>query len=262
MTHADLSGLEHFAFGDSPQMAEDLLALVLAGAKTGTCWPVVEGLKGSAEGARYVVLDSAGHPRALIESVHLERKRFDEVDADFARSEGEGDLSLETWRRLHEECFTRQGTYAPDMMLWCESFRLMAVLDTPSQDWRALETFTFGDSPEMADRLLGFVLSGAKTATCWAARDGELTHVGKRMVAKDGAGQPRAIIETVSLEKLRFNEVGWTFAHAEGEGDTCLEDWRDGHRAYFTRNGGFAPDMLLYCERFRLVEIIGEGADR
>ncbi len=136
------------------------------------------------------------------------------------------------------------------------------MTEATAQDWRSLETFAFGDSPEMADRLLGFVLSGAKTATCWAARDGELTHVGKRMVAKDGAGVPRAVIETVSLEKLRFNEVGWTFAHAEGEGDTCLEDWRDGHRAYFTRNGGFAPDMLLYCERFRLVEILGEGADR
>jgi uncharacterized protein YhfF len=133
-----------------------------------------------------------------------------------------------------------------------------APMDVAAQDWRSLETFAFGDSPEMADRLLGFVLSGAKTATCWAARDGELTHVGKRMVAKDGAGKPRAVIETVSLEKLRFNEVGWTFAHAEGEGDECLEDWRDGHRAYFTRNGGFAPDMLLWCERFRLVEVIGQ----
>ena len=135
-------------------------------------------------------------------------------------------------------------------------------MDTVEQDWRALESFAFGDSPEMADRLLGFVLSGAKTATCWAARDGELTHVGKRMVAKDGAGNPRAVLETVSLEKLRFNEVGWTFAHAEGEGDECLEDWRDGHRAYFTRNGGFAPDMMLWCERFRLVEVIGEGAEQ
>jgi len=131
-------------------------------------------------------------------------------------------------------------------------------MDAATQDWRSLESFAFGDSPEMADRLLGFVLAGAKTATCWAARDGELTHVGKRMVAKDGAGNPRAVIETVSLEKLRFTEVGWTFAHAEGEGDECLEDWRDGHRAYFTRNGGFAPDMLLWCERFRLVEVIGQ----
>lgn len=128
------------------------------------------------------------------------------------------------------------------------------------QDWRTLESFAFGDSPRMADDLRGFVLSGAKTATCWSVREGQQTEVGKRMVVKDGAGAPRAVIETVSLEKLRFNEVGWTFALAEGEGDECLEDWRDGHRAYFTRNGGYAPDMMLWCERFRLVEILGEGA--
>lgn len=133
-------------------------------------------------------------------------------------------------------------------------------MDGSGNDWRSLESFAFGDSPDMADRLLGFVLSGAKTATCWSVRDGQQTEVGKRMVVNDGAGQPRAIIETVSLEQLRFNEVGWTFALAEGEGDECLEDWRDGHRAYFTRNGGFAPDMMLWCERFRLVEILGEGA--
>ena len=133
-------------------------------------------------------------------------------------------------------------------------------MDGSGNDWRTLESFAFGDSPDMADRLLGFVLSGAKTATCWSVRDGQQTEVGKRMVVNDGAGQPRAVIETVSLEQLRFNEVGWTFALAEGEGDECLEDWRDGHRAYFTRNGGFAPDMMLWCERFRLVEILGEGA--
>ena len=133
-------------------------------------------------------------------------------------------------------------------------------MSVAEQDWRTLESFAFGDSPAMADRLLAFVLAGAKTATCWSVRDGQQTEVGKRMVVKDGAGHPRAVIETVSLEKLRFNEVGWTFALAEGEGDECLEDWRDGHRAYFTRNGGYAPDMMLWCERFRLVEILGEGA--
>ena len=133
-------------------------------------------------------------------------------------------------------------------------------MEAQTQDWRSLESFAFGDSPDMADRLLGFVLSGAKTATCWSVRDGQQTEVGKRMVVNDGAGQPRAVIETVSLDQLRFNEVGWTFALAEGEGDECLEDWREGHRAYFTRNGGFAPDMMLWCERFRLVETIGEGA--
>lgn len=33
------------------------------------------------------------------------------------------------------------------------------------------------------------------------------------------------------------------------------EAWRDGHIAYFERNGGYSPDMLLACERFRVVEI-------
>lgn len=126
------------------------------------------------------------------------------------------------------------------------------------QDWLSLERFSFGDSPEMADRLLDFVLAGAKTATCWSVLDGQQTEVGKRMVVKDGAGQPRAVLETISLEQRRFNEVTWDFARAEGEGDRDLEDWRTGHRAFFTRNGGFAPDMMLWCERFRVIEIIGE----
>jgi uncharacterized protein YhfF len=124
------------------------------------------------------------------------------------------------------------------------------------QDWQALESFAFGDSPAMADLLLAFVLARTKTATCWPVRDGQLTEVGKRMVVRDGAGQARAVIETVSLEQRRFDEVGWAFALAEGEGDECLEDWREGHRAYFARNGGFAPDMMLWCERFQLVEVL------
>jgi uncharacterized protein YhfF len=126
-------------------------------------------------------------------------------------------------------------------------------------DWRALESFAFGDSPQMADELLALVLAGAKTATCWSVRDGQQTEVGKRMVVKDGAGRPRAVVETVSLEQMRFDDVPWSFAAAEGEGDANLDDWRSGHERYFTRNGGFSRDMMLWCERFRLVETIGEG---
>lgn len=122
--------------------------------------------------------------------------------------------------------------------------------------WEGLETFSFGDSPGMADRLLGFVLTGSKRATCWSIADGQQTHVGKRMVVLDGAGAPRAVIETVELEQCRFCDVDLRFALDEGEGDETLEDWRAGHRAYFERNGGFDPEMLLWCERFHLVEVL------
>ena len=125
-----------------------------------------------------------------------------------------------------------------------------------SVDWKQLETFSFGDSPELADRLLGFVISGTKRATCWSITDGQQTEVGKLMVALDGRGNPRAILETVTLEQRRFCDVDLQFAINEGEGDKTLDDWRSGHRAYFERSGGFDPEMMLWCERFRLVQVI------
>jgi hypothetical protein len=35
-----------------------------------------------------------------------------------------------------------------------------------------------------------------------------------------------------------------------------LTYWRTAHQSYFERQGAFSPDMLLYCERFRLIERI------
>jgi uncharacterized protein YhfF len=124
-------------------------------------------------------------------------------------------------------------------------------------DWRGLETFSYGDGPELADELLALVLDGRKTATCWAASEGlKGTAVGKRMVALDGAGRPRAVIETLELTQRRFDDVDEQFAHEEGEGDQTLADWRRAHRNYFTRTGQFEDNMLLWCERFWVVDRI------
>ena len=122
--------------------------------------------------------------------------------------------------------------------------------------WRALESFAFGDSPRLAEELAQLVLAGKKSATCWAAVEGRLTEPGKRMVMLDGAGTARAVIETVELTQRRYDEVDVAFAFDEGEDDRTLESWRRAHRAYFTRRGQFAPDMPLYCERFRVVALI------
>ncbi len=122
-------------------------------------------------------------------------------------------------------------------------------------DFAGLDTFAFGDSAELADRLLGLVLAGSKRATCWAVSEGQQTIVGKRMAVLDGHGVPRAVLETISLDQRRFCDVDWDFAAAEGEGDTCLDDWRRGHRGYFIRNGQWlGEEMWLWCERFELVK--------
>lgn len=124
-------------------------------------------------------------------------------------------------------------------------------------------TFAFGDSPELADELLALVVSGRKTATCGALRDfggsEPVPVVGRRDVVLDGRGRHAAVIETVEAVVRRFDEVDADFARDEGEGDLSFEYWRDVHRAYFERNGGFSPDMELVCERFRLVEVFGEN---
>jgi uncharacterized protein YhfF len=125
-------------------------------------------------------------------------------------------------------------------------------------DWRDLETFSFGDSPDLANRLLQLVLSGTKRATCWAESQGLLSaEVGKSMVVLDGQGAPKAVLKTTELTRRRFDEVDEAFAYDEGEGDRSLQYWREAHTRYFTRLGRYAPDMMLWCERFELVERIG-----
>jgi uncharacterized protein YhfF len=120
-----------------------------------------------------------------------------------------------------------------------------------------LESFAFGDTSALQDGLLELVLIGKKTATCWAASEGDKgVAVGKRWIVKDSQERPSAILETVELTRRRFGEVDAAFAHDEGERDRSLDDWRQAHTAYFTRRGEFSPDMELYCERFRLVEVL------
>ena len=78
--------------------------------------------------------------------------------------------------------------------------------------------------------------------------------VGRRDVALDWDGNPALLIETVEVSIMRFRDVPEDFALAEGEGD--FQAWKQGHIAYFARNGGYDPDMELVCERFRLVEVL------
>jgi uncharacterized protein YhfF len=128
-------------------------------------------------------------------------------------------------------------------------------------------TFSFGDSPELADELLALVIAGTKTASCGALRDyqagGEpMPVVGRRDVVLDGKGRRAAVIETVEVTIRRFDAVGADLAHDEGEGDRSLAYWREAHEAYFRRGGGFSPDMELVCERFRLIEVFAGARDR
>ncbi|WP_269585270.1 ASCH domain-containing protein [Roseibium sp. Sym1] len=133
----------------------------------------------------------------------------------------------------------------------------MSITDL-KQTYPDAEIFKFGDSEELSDQLIALVRSGRKTATCGALRDfgegGETMPVaGRRDIALSWDGSPALVIETLEVTVTRYCDVTEDFALAEGENDD-LSGWRRDHKAFFERNGGFAPDMELVCERFRLVE--------
>ena len=126
------------------------------------------------------------------------------------------------------------------------------------EDYRALRSFAFGDSPALADELLELVLKGVKTATCSTEDEPNISKPGERWIVLDGRGNPGCVIESTEVTFRRYNEVDEAFAHDEGEGDRSLAYWRSAHRRYFGRLGKFSEDMMLMCERFRLVEVFAD----
>ncbi|WP_203293985.1 ASCH domain-containing protein [Maricaulis parjimensis] len=100
-------------FGDGPELANELLALILIDQKTATCsrayWYQVEGHKLPEAGDKCLILDGTGRPRCVIETVSARIAPFSSGDADFARAEGEGDLSFDWWRAAHIDYFSREA---------------------------------------------------------------------------------------------------------------------------------------------------------
>ncbi len=100
-------------FGDSPEMADELLALVLAGRKTATAGLLAayehDGEPVPAAGDHWVVTDGSGEPQAVLRTTEVRIGHLDSVDEQFARDEGEGDLSVAYWLEVHRAFFAREA---------------------------------------------------------------------------------------------------------------------------------------------------------
>ena len=121
-------------WGDSPAMADELGALIVQGTKTATCsalweWEA-EGNPIPKAGYLTIALDGRGEPLCIVETVEVTIRKYNEVDADFARDEGEGDLALNYWREAHRNYFSRvlkkiDREFSEEMPLVCERFRVI-----------------------------------------------------------------------------------------------------------------------------------------
>jgi len=134
--HPSYRGKPYIAepFGDNPVLADELGNLVLSGRKSATCSAVweyqAEDESFPQVGTLWLVLDGQNQPMCVVETVEVTFRAFNEVDEDFARAEGEDDLSLESWREGHKRFFTRTlaeigREFSEEMPLVCERFRVI-----------------------------------------------------------------------------------------------------------------------------------------
>lgn len=121
-------------WGDGPEMADELGGLIAQGTKTGTCSAVweweAEGESIPEKGLVTIVVDGKGEPLCIVKTTDVFICNYNEVDAQFAHDEGEGDLSLNYWREAHKNFFSRTlpkigKEFSEEMPLVCERFKLI-----------------------------------------------------------------------------------------------------------------------------------------
>ncbi|WP_171905610.1 ASCH domain-containing protein [Eisenbergiella tayi] len=123
---------ERFAFGDSPEMADELLALVLSGKKTATVSVVLESDQKPNVGDLSLVLDGRGNPACVIKTVHLETVKFCDLTWDMVKLEGE-DETFEQWKAGNIRYWTRDAarrgyTFNDQTPITFERFEVVEVM--------------------------------------------------------------------------------------------------------------------------------------
>ncbi len=121
-------------FGNTSEMARELATIVISGKKTATA-SLVEFNETHPESAPVengfsVVTDFEGSPLCVIQTTEIRHLLFKEVDAKFAFDEGEGDQTLEYWREVHHQYFTKEAKefnleFNENSLICCERFKLL-----------------------------------------------------------------------------------------------------------------------------------------
>ncbi|MEH0845977.1 ASCH domain-containing protein [Micromonospora sp. CPCC 205711] len=129
-----IGGLRTLALGTPGPVRANLNTLVLARVKTATAGLLTEYAEEGEDlehvGERLALVDDHDTLVGVVEITGLEVCRFADVPWEFARSEGEGDRSIEEWRAGHAAYWARVGTpVGDDTEIACLRFRLISAGD-------------------------------------------------------------------------------------------------------------------------------------
>lgn len=168
------------------------------------------------------------------------------------------------WFAFVESAPQADRAWRQDTALW--KLYVDAVLGGWEPPTRDFDVWAFGSTPEEATRLAHHVIKGHKRATTgWvAAAKAEgwpLPQVGSVSIVTDGFGIPLCAIQSERVVYARFCDATDEIARGEAEGDTTLDDWREGHRRYFEAEGRrlgipFTADAELVHEYFRVLQVL------
>lgn len=107
-------GANAWQMGDSPELASELADLIKKGIKTASCGSFASYQQEEPApkiGSYNIILDGQSIPVCVIRLVSMQLVRFCDVTEEFARKEGEGDLSLEYWQKEHQRFFTPRRVF-------------------------------------------------------------------------------------------------------------------------------------------------------
>lgn len=124
-------GANAWQMGDSPELASELADLIKKGIKTASCGSFASYQQEEPApkiGSYNIILDGQSIPVCVIRLVSMRLVRFCDVTEEFARKEGEGDLSLEYWQKEHQRFFTHEGYFSEEMELITEEFEVVELL--------------------------------------------------------------------------------------------------------------------------------------
>lgn len=119
----------------------------------------------------------------------------------------------------------------------------------------------FGSNEQMSNELLDLVLYGNKRATTSSIKtlefEGVNPKIGDYYILTDFAKNPKGVVRTTNVLKMKFNEMTFEICKKEGEDDS-LESWQKNHIKYFTEEGKqlgytFSKDMEIVFEEFELL---------
>ena len=121
-------------FGDTKNLGDELLALVLSGDKRATCelkiWFDNHDEALPKPGDHWIITNGSGEPSCIIKTTRVDILPVNQVDEEFAYTEGEGDKTLKWWKEAHDAYYERQAaqdgfTYDDSMLCVAERFELV-----------------------------------------------------------------------------------------------------------------------------------------